>query len=95
LQKDYLFLKIKTILQTGISGATYEGGCPFKDFNVDKLKNLLHASLTEDEADRLISNISSKNPEVLCSAFMKLLRKDNINNIIINSPVQYYHRMTN
>lgn len=88
-------MKIKTILQAGISGATYEGGCPFKDFNVDTLKNLLHASLTEDEANRFISNISSKSPEVLCSAFLKLLCKDNINNVIINSPVQYYHRMTN
>lgn len=81
-------------MQTGISGTMYEGGCPFKDFNVDTLKNLLHTSLTEDETDKLISNISIKSPEVLCSAFLRLLCKDNIDNVIIKSPVQYYHRMT-
>lgn len=79
-------------MQGGISGAMYEGGCPFKDFNMDTLKNLLHISLTEDETDRLISNISNKRPEVLCSAFLRLLCKDNIDNVI-KSPVEYYHRM--
>lgn len=79
-------------MQGGIS-AMYEGGCPFKDFNVDTLKNLLHTSLTEDEADRLINNMSSKSPEVLCSAFLRLLCKDSIDNGIIKSPIEYYHRI--
>ncbi|XP_072765317.1 uncharacterized protein [Anoplolepis gracilipes] len=82
------------LICAGISGTTYEGGCPFKDFNVDTLKNLLHTSLTKDEADRLVSNISNKSPEMLCSTFLKLLCKNNIDNVIIKSPVEYYHKMT-
>lgn len=81
------------LLQTGISGATYEGGCPFKDFDMSALKNLLHASLTEDETQKFVNNVSIKDPEVLCTAFLKLVRKDDINDVVIKSPVQYYQKM--
>ncbi|XP_011688889.1 PREDICTED: probable DNA primase large subunit [Wasmannia auropunctata] len=81
------------LICAGISGATYEGGCPFKDFDTSALRNLLHASLTDDEIEKFINNVSVKDPEVLCTAFLKLVRKDEINDIIVKSPVQYYQRM--
>ncbi|XP_012216390.1 uncharacterized protein [Linepithema humile] len=77
---------------TGISGVTYEGGCPFKDFDADTLINLLHISLTKNETEKLINSTSTKNPEVCCTAFLKLMCKDNIDTVITN-PVQYYQRM--
>lgn len=80
-------------MQAGISGATYEGGCPFKDFDMSAFKNLLQASLTQEEIEKFVNNISIKDPEVLCTAFLKLIRKDDINDVIIKSPVQYYQRM--
>lgn len=83
------------LICTGISGATYEGGCPFKDFDMSALRNLLRASLTEDEIEKFLRNVSIKDPEVLCTAFLKLVRKHDVNDIVIKSPVQYYQRMTN
>ncbi|XP_071564566.1 uncharacterized protein [Temnothorax nylanderi] len=81
------------LICTGISGATYEGGCPFKDFDMSALRNLLRASLTEGEIEKFVNNISIKDPEVLCTAFLKLVRKDDVNDVTIKSPVQYYQRM--
>lgn len=80
-------------MQTGISGATYEGGCPFKDFDVDTLRNLLHTSLTEDDTEKFLHNAAIQSPEILCTRFLKLVRKDNIDNSTINTPVQFYQRM--
>ncbi|XP_014485507.1 PREDICTED: probable DNA primase large subunit [Dinoponera quadriceps] len=77
----------------GISGTTYEGGCPFKDFDVNTLRNLLHASLTEDETEKLLNNVAIKSPEMLCTGFLKLVRKDNADNAAVNSPVQFYQRI--
>lgn len=82
-------------MQVGISGATYEGGCPFKDFDTNVLRNLLHTSLNEDEIEKFINNVSTKDPEILCTTFLKLIRKNDINDVIIKSPVQYYQRMIN
>lgn len=62
---------------------------------MNALKNLLHASLTEDELEKFLNNVSIKDPEVLCTAFLKLVCKDDINNVAIKSPVQYYQRMVN
>ncbi|KAL6261705.1 hypothetical protein P5V15_006794 [Pogonomyrmex californicus] len=79
----------------GISGATYEGGCPFKDFDTNTFKNLLCASLTEDEIEKFINNVSVKDPEVRCIAFLKLVCKNNIDDVVVKSPVQYYQKMSN
>lgn len=80
-------------MQAGISGTTYEGGCPFKNFDVDTLGDLLRASLTEDETGKFIGKISRQSPEILCTAFLKLTCKNNTDNIVVNSPVQFYQRM--
>ncbi|KAL0101429.1 hypothetical protein PUN28_018928 [Cardiocondyla obscurior] len=82
------------LICSGISGAAYEGGCPFKDFDKSALGNLLRASLTEDDMEKFINNTSVKNPEVLCTAFLKFVRKEDVNNAVVRSPVQYYRRMT-
>lgn len=60
---------------------------------MNALRNLLHASLTEDELEKFMNNVSIKDPEVLCTTFLKLVRKDDINDVVIKSPVQYYQRM--
>lgn len=80
-------------LQAGISGTTYEGGCPFKDFDVDILKKFLHTLLTKDETEKLLNNTAIQSPEMLCTGFLKLVCKDKTDNVTINSPVQFYQKM--
>ncbi|XP_012056268.1 PREDICTED: probable DNA primase large subunit [Atta cephalotes] len=83
------------LICVGISGATYEGGCPFKDFDTSVLRNLLQASINENEIEKFINNVSTKDPEVLCTTFLKLVRENDINDAIVKNPVQYYQRMIN
>lgn len=71
----------------------YEGGCPFKDFDVNTLRSLLHTSLTEDDMKKFLNNVTTQSPEILCTRFLKLICKNDADNATISNPVQFYQRM--
>lgn len=73
----------------------YEGGCPFKSFDVNTLKHLLSLSLSNDHVTNLLKTLSPQTPQASCAKFFKILNQDNSNDIVINSPLQYYLAMIN
>ncbi|CAK9828907.1 DNA primase large subunit [Anthophora retusa] len=75
-----------------ISSPMYEGGCPFKHFDMNTLKSLLCLSLSNDKVTGLLQTISSDNPQASCAEFFKMLNQDR-NEIVISSPLQYYLTM--
>ncbi|XP_076243853.1 DNA primase large subunit [Calliopsis andreniformis] len=78
-----------------VSGPMYEGGCPFKNFDANALKNLLNLSLQDNQIAELLNTISPQNPRGACTEFFKLLKQNSTDNIVINSPLQYYLTMIN
>ncbi|XP_015175062.1 PREDICTED: DNA primase large subunit-like [Polistes dominula] len=84
-----------TVMCAQVPGAAYEGGCPFKHFDSDKLINLLSSSLTKDKIDQFLQIMPSQKPEILCSSYFKLVHKNYDDNVIINSPIQYYAMANN
>lgn len=77
------------------SSSVYERGCPFKNFDINILKNLLCLSLSNDHITKVLNAVSSQNPQIACAEFFKILNQRNKSNIIINSPLQYYFKMIN
>lgn len=76
------------------SSPIYEGGCPFKNFDINILKNLLCLSLSNDHITKVLNTLSSQNPQTACAEFFKILNQRS-KNIIISSPLQYYFKMIN
>ncbi|XP_034179821.2 DNA primase large subunit isoform X1 [Osmia lignaria lignaria] len=83
------------LMSVNISSPMYEGGCPFKHFDINTLQNLLCLSLPNDQVTKLLKTISPHNPQNSCAQFFKLLSQTNNDNIIIGSPLQYYLKMIN
>ncbi|CAK9803542.1 DNA primase large subunit [Anthophora plagiata] len=92
-QKNYKSPTCNSICMN-ISSPMYEGGCPFKHFDMNTLKNLLCLSLSDNKVTGLLQTISSDNPQAACAEFFKMLNQ-NRNDIVINSPLQYYLTMIN
>lgn len=77
------------------SNPMYEGGCPFKSFDVNTLKDLLSLSLSSDCVTNLLKTTCSQTPQISCAKYFRMLNENNSNNIVINSPLQYYFTMIN
>ncbi|XP_012238237.1 probable DNA primase large subunit isoform X1 [Bombus impatiens] len=77
------------------SNPMYEGGCPFKSFDVNTLKDLLSLSLSSDCVTNLLKTTCSQTPQISCAKYFRMLNQNNSNNIVINSPLQYYFTMIN
>ncbi|XP_012341060.2 probable DNA primase large subunit [Apis florea] len=60
---------------TSASSPIYEGGCPFKNFDINILKNLLCLSLSNDYITKVLNTISSQNPQTACAEFFKILNQ--------------------
>lgn len=75
------------------NGPRYEGGCPFKSFDREKLKELLKQVTKQSDTEKYLDTFLSQKPQVACASFLKLQRVKNIDNIFVNSPVQYYQLM--
>ncbi|XP_078041080.1 uncharacterized protein LOC144472165 [Augochlora pura] len=82
-------------LCAAVPGPMYEGGCPFKNFDTNVLKDLLSLSLSGNQITKLLQTISPEAPRCACKSFFKAVGQINNNNIVINSPLQYYLAMTN
>ncbi|XP_076622344.1 DNA primase large subunit [Colletes latitarsis] len=82
------------VMCTNFSSPVYEGGCPFKNFDKNILKKLLSSSLPDDQVTKLL-NMSPQNPQITCAEYFKILNQRNSDNIVINSPLQYYLTMVN
>ncbi|XP_076376868.1 uncharacterized protein LOC117228918 isoform X3 [Megalopta genalis] len=82
-------------LCAAVSGPTYEGGCPFKNFDINVLKDLLSLSLSGNQITELLNIISPQAPRCACTSFFKIVGQINNSNIFINSPLQYYLAMVN
>ncbi|XP_011501408.1 PREDICTED: DNA primase large subunit-like [Ceratosolen solmsi marchali] len=92
-KKDYKCLDCNSMAEESL-GSTYEGGCPFKNFDTDYLKSLLCKTITNDNFDKFIMNTSMQNPQTKCASFFKLRKATFVDNeITINKPVQYYMKM--
>ena len=78
-----------------VSGPMYEGGCPFKNFDINILKSLLRLSLSDEQVTNLLTIVSPGNPQSACAEFFKMLNPSNGDNIVIGSPLQYYSTMIN
>ncbi|XP_076756088.1 uncharacterized protein LOC143426479 [Xylocopa sonorina] len=78
-----------------ISGSMYEGGCPFKNFDINILKNLLCKSLSDNEVTKILKMISPQYPQIACAEFFRLVNHSKKDNIVIYSPLQYYLTMIN
>ncbi|KAK1121275.1 hypothetical protein K0M31_010582 [Melipona bicolor] len=83
------------LMCTSSSSTMYEGGCPFKSFDVNTLKHLLSLSLANDHVTNLLKSLSPETPQTSCAKFFKILNQNNSNDIVINSPLQYYLAMIN
>lgn len=81
------------IFQNKIDGPNYEGGCPFKSFDKEKLKEVLEVVSKQGDAEKYLDTLLSQRPEVACASFLKLRRIENKENTCVNSPVQYYQLM--
>ncbi|XP_015509476.1 DNA primase large subunit [Neodiprion lecontei] len=82
-----------SVICNNTNGPRYEGGCPFKSFDRDKLKELLRRVMKQSNMDSYLDTFSKQKPEVACASFLKSQRMKNIDNTFINSPVQYYQLM--
>lgn len=82
------------IMCTHIPGSTYEGGCPFKNFDANILTSFLSTSLTANEIHKFLEILPSQKPEIICTSYFKLVHKSNNDNVMVTSPLQYY-AMTN
>ncbi|CAL7940305.1 unnamed protein product [Xylocopa violacea] len=80
---------------TSIPSSMYEGGCPFKNFDINILKNLLRVSLSDNEITKILKMISPQYPQIACAEFFRLVNQNKKNNIVIYSPLQYYLTMIN
>ncbi|XP_053972037.1 DNA primase large subunit-like [Hylaeus volcanicus] len=76
-----------------VSGPMYEGGCPFKNFDMNALQKLLSLSLSDDQVTELLNTISPQTPQIACGEFLKMLNQKTNDNVLINSPLQYYLTM--
>ncbi|KAK2586875.1 hypothetical protein KPH14_009812 [Odynerus spinipes] len=83
-----------SIMCTQIPGSTYEGGCPFKNFDTNILTDFLSTSLTKDEIHKFLEVIPLQRPEIICTSYFKLVHKNNNDNVVVTSPLQYYAMTT-
>ncbi|XP_076650045.1 DNA primase large subunit [Halictus rubicundus] len=93
-RKDYKSANCE-LLCASVSGPMYEGGCPFKNFETNVLKSLLCLSLSDNQIAELLSIVSPQDPQHACRSFFNMVSQRNNNNIVINSPLQYYLTMIN
>ncbi|KAF7390032.1 hypothetical protein HZH68_011889 [Vespula germanica] len=84
-----------TVMCTQIPGPTYEGGCPFKNFDSDRLINLLSISLTKDEIDKFLEKMLLQKPEIICTTYFKIVHKNIDDDVVVSSPLQYYTMANN
>lgn len=67
----------------------YEGGCPFKNFDRQKLEGLLENSLGKDKGKLFSKMVLTLKPETACGKFFQTVYQSE-ENVVIHNPVQYY-----
>ncbi|XP_017890625.1 probable DNA primase large subunit [Ceratina calcarata] len=81
------------LICTNVSSPMYEGGCPFKHFDINILKKLLSTSLADNQMTKVLKAVSPENPQTACAEFFKIVNQSGKDNISISSPLQYYLTM--
>lgn len=74
-------------------GPSYEGGCPFVNFDSDSLKLLLQSSMSLDEVDGFMTKIEKLSPVQACTTLFQIKSGSTCTDLI-NKPKDYYMKMT-
>ncbi|XP_063986632.1 uncharacterized protein LOC135167400 isoform X2 [Diachasmimorpha longicaudata] len=90
---DYASPNCQTILSAD-PGPRYEGGCPFKILDIEQLKGVFNSCLIDEDIQEELIRLKGINIGAACGLFLKVTNDDK-NDIVIQSPVEYYTHVKN